>query len=123
MVDLITLSPVKYSDGNIATYQLRFVSNGDLNGYTKAMSITMTAIIIVLQLGACKSRMAHNVLHKFEYKTTKMIKRTEHKRKMYLKSFDAGFKDKSHLEVHLVTTYWLLFMPIYRSIKLLDSNM
>ena len=32
-----------------------------------------------------------------------MIKRIEHKRKMYVKSFDAGFKDKSHLEVHLAT--------------------
>ena len=52
-----------------------------------------------------------------------MIKRTEHKRKMYVKSFDAGFKDEYHLELHLVTTYWLLFIPIYRNIKLLDSDM
>ena len=52
-----------------------------------------------------------------------MIKRTEHKRKMYVKSFNDGFEDKIYLEVHLVTTYWLLFIPIYRSIKLLDSNM
>lgn len=62
MVGLITLSLVKFSDGNIATCQLHFVNNGDLNGYTKAMIITMTAIIIALQLGVCKSRMAHNVL-------------------------------------------------------------
>ena len=60
MVDLITLSLVKYSDGNIATYQLHFVNSGDLNGYTKAISVTMMAIIIVLQSGVCKSRMAHN---------------------------------------------------------------
>jgi hypothetical protein len=60
MVGLITLSLVKFSDGNIATCQLHFVNNGDLNGYTKAMIITMTAIIIALQLGVCKSRMAHN---------------------------------------------------------------
>jgi len=54
-----------------------------------------------------------------------MIKRTEHKRKMYVKSFDKAkaFEDKHHSEMHLVTTYWLLFIPIYRSIKLLDSNM
>jgi len=52
-----------------------------------------------------------------------MIKRTEHKRRMYVKSFDKAFEDKHHLEMHLVTTYWLLFIPIYRSIKLLDSNM
>ena len=62
MVDLITLSLVKYSDGNIAICQLHSVNNGDLNGYTKAMIITMTAIIIALQLGVYKSRMAHNVL-------------------------------------------------------------
>ena len=61
MVDLITLSLVKYSDGNIAICQLHSVNNGDLNGYTKAMIITMTAIIIALQLGVYKSRMAHNV--------------------------------------------------------------
>lgn len=60
MVDLITLSLVKYSDGNTVIYQFNFVGNGDLNGYMKAMIITMTAIIIVLQLGVCKSRMAHN---------------------------------------------------------------
>lgn len=60
MVGLITLSLVKFSDGNTATCRLHFVNNGDLNGYTKAMIITMTAIIIVLQLGVCKYRMAHN---------------------------------------------------------------
>jgi len=63
MVDLITLSLVKYSDGNIAICQLHSVNNGDLNGYTKAMIITMTAIIIALQLGVYKSRMAHNDLY------------------------------------------------------------
>ena len=60
MVDLIILSLVKYSDGNSAIYQLHFANNGVLNGYTKAMIITMTAIIIALQLGVCKFRMAHN---------------------------------------------------------------
>ena len=60
MVGLITLSLVKYSDGNTAICHLHFVNNGVLNGYTKAMNITMTAIIIALQLGVCKSRMAHN---------------------------------------------------------------
>jgi len=68
MVDLITLSLVKYSDGNIAICQLHSVNNGDLNGYTKAMIITMTAIIIALQLGVYKSRMAHNVLRLCEGK-------------------------------------------------------
>ena len=61
MVGLIILSLVKFSDGNIATCRLHFVNNGDLNGYTKAMIITMTAIIIALQLGCLKSRMAHNI--------------------------------------------------------------
>ncbi len=52
-----------------------------------------------------------------------MIKKTEHKRKMYVKSFNTAFKGNLHLEIHLVTTYWFLFIPIYISIKLLDSNM
>ena len=60
MADSITLLLVKYSNGNIAICQFHFVNNGVLNGYTKAMIITMTAIIIALQLGVCKSRMAHN---------------------------------------------------------------
>ena len=52
-----------------------------------------------------------------------MITKVEHKRKMWVKDFDAGFRDKTHLEVHLVTTYWFLFLPLYTSVKLLDSNM
>ena len=60
MADLTTLSLVRYSDGNSITYQLKSANNGDSNGYTKAMIVTMTAIIIALQLGVCKSRMAHN---------------------------------------------------------------
>jgi len=50
-----------------------------------------------------------------------MIKRIEHKRKMYVKS--GIIKGNFHLEEHLVTTYWLLFIPIYSSKKLLDTNM
>jgi len=51
-----------------------------------------------------------------------MIRKTQHHRKMYVKSWDAGFKD-THIERHLVTTYWFLFIPIWRTIILLDSNM
>lgn len=51
-----------------------------------------------------------------------MFRKTEHKRKMYLKTFDAGFKNESHLELHLITTYWFLFIPIYRNVKLIISN-
>jgi len=39
---------------------LHFVNNGVLNGYTKVMNITMTAITIVLHLVVCKFCMAHN---------------------------------------------------------------
>lgn len=47
-----------------------------------------------------------------------MIRKTQHKRKMYVKGFDASFKDKRHLEVHLVTTYWFLgyYIPLPTSI-------
>jgi hypothetical protein len=51
-----------------------------------------------------------------------MIRKIQHHRKMYVKSFDAGF-DKTHIEKHLVTTYWFLFIPIWKTIILLDSNM
>ena len=51
-----------------------------------------------------------------------MIRKTQHQRKMYVKSFDSGFKD-THIEKHLITTYWLLFIPIYRKMELLGSNL
>ena len=51
-----------------------------------------------------------------------MIRKIQHHRKMYVKSWDAGLKG-NHLERHLVTTYWFLFIPIWRNIVLLDSNM
>ena len=51
-----------------------------------------------------------------------MIRKTQHHRKMYVKSWDGGF-DHTHIERHLVTTYWVLFIPIWRTIMLLDSNM
>lgn len=50
-----------------------------------------------------------------------MIRKTEHNRKMYVKTFDAGFKDKTHLEQHKVTTYYFLFIPIYMKIELTGS--
>ena len=62
MVGLITLSLVKYSDGNIVIYQLHFENNGNLDGYMKMKTVTMTAIIIVFKLGVCKLGMAHNGL-------------------------------------------------------------
>lgn len=49
-----------------------------------------------------------------------MIRKVEHIRKMYVKTFDAGFGN-THIEKHLVTTYWFLFIPIYRKIILLDT--
>lgn len=52
-----------------------------------------------------------------------MIIKTQHHRKMYVKSFDAGFVEKTHIEKHLVTTYWFLFIPMYRVIILIDSNL
>lgn len=52
-----------------------------------------------------------------------LITKTQHEQNMYSKSFDAGFKNKTHLERHIVTTYWFLFIPIYRNKKLTSSNL
>ena len=51
-----------------------------------------------------------------------MIRIIQHERKMHVKSFDAGFGG-THIEKHLVTTYWFLFIPIFRKITLINSNL
>lgn len=51
-----------------------------------------------------------------------MIRKIQHHRKMYVKSYDAGFS-LTHIEKHLVTTYWFLFVSVYRTVVLLESNM
>ena len=43
-----------------------------------------------------------------------MIRKIQHHQKMYVKTYDAGFKD-THVEMHLVTTYWFLFIPIFKT--------
>lgn len=50
-----------------------------------------------------------------------MIRKTQHQRKMYSESFLN--REATHIEVHLITTYWLLFIPIFKSYKLLSANM
>ncbi len=50
-----------------------------------------------------------------------MIRKTQHYRKMFIKSFDLGF-DKTHIETHLITTYWFLFIPILKTSIILSSN-
>jgi len=51
-----------------------------------------------------------------------MIRKTQHHQKMYVKSFDSGYKE-THIENHLVTTYWFLFIPIFRTKILLTTNL
>jgi len=50
-----------------------------------------------------------------------MIRKVQHEQKMWVKSFDMGYTD-THIEKHLVTTYWILFIPIWQTKKLLTSN-
>ena len=56
------------------------------------------------------------------FKTYTMIRKIEHQQNMYTLSFDAGYK-KTHIERHLVTTWYFLFIPIYRSKIYLSSNL
>lgn len=54
-----------------------------------------------------------------------MIRKTEHERKMFVKSWvksDRGTRIEQHIENHLVTTYWFLFIPVFRVIKIISSN-
>jgi hypothetical protein len=50
-----------------------------------------------------------------------VFKKTSH----YQKSFHVTYyrdKKNRHIETHLVTTYWFLFIPIYRIYKIESSN-
>lgn len=51
-----------------------------------------------------------------------MIRKTQHKVKAIKKDFENAFNDRTHIELYIITTYWLFFIPIYRSKELLDSN-
>lgn len=53
-----------------------------------------------------------------------MIRRIQHKHKSIVKTWvnNDNHKDEYHFETHLVTTYYLLFIPIYSSKTLLQST-
>jgi hypothetical protein len=52
-----------------------------------------------------------------------IITKTEHIQRMYAKTFDAGFKEKTHIETHLITTYWFLFLPVFKTKQLQSHNL
>lgn len=52
-----------------------------------------------------------------------MIRRTQHKKRMDVMSFNDKYSKKKHIELHLITTYWFLFIPIYINKKFIDSNL
>lgn len=52
-----------------------------------------------------------------------MIRITQVQKKYWVKDFNSKYDKKLHLEVHVVTTYWLLFIPVFQRKKLISSNM
>ena len=52
-----------------------------------------------------------------------MIKKIEHKKQMYVPNIDKYKRDKKHIEEHLVTTWYFLFIPIFQTKKLLTSTL
>jgi hypothetical protein len=53
-----------------------------------------------------------------------IIQKIEHSKRMNCKSYSDGYLEgKMHMEVHHITTWWFLFIPIYRSMKLTDSTL
>ena len=51
-----------------------------------------------------------------------MVRKTEHYKRMFAKTFNSGFADKTHIETHKVTIYWVLFIPIFISKTIVSSN-
>jgi hypothetical protein len=51
-----------------------------------------------------------------------MIKKTEHIKQVYIKTFDSKYNKKQHIEKHLVTSVYFLFILIYKHEKLISSN-
>lgn len=48
-----------------------------------------------------------------------MIRKIQHVQKMWAKDHSVkAYKDKIHLENHIVTTWYFLFIPIFKSKKL-----
>jgi hypothetical protein len=50
-----------------------------------------------------------------------MIRKIQHYQRMHVKSYNSGYK-QTHTELHLITTYYFLFIPIMVTKKLLSSN-
>lgn len=53
-----------------------------------------------------------------------LITKTQCKRKTYVKDYNTTkYDDSIHREIHIITTYWFLFIPIYRDFRLVGDNM
>lgn len=52
-----------------------------------------------------------------------MIRVTQKQKKAYAKSFSSNYNKDTHTEVYLVTTYWILFIPIFQYRKLTHSTL
>lgn len=57
-----------------------------------------------------------------------MFRKTERRAKTFNKTWANRFKGRTtefdkdaHLEIHLITTYWFLFIPIYKKTALITS--
>jgi hypothetical protein len=52
-----------------------------------------------------------------------MITKTEHRKRSYSITGPSKYDEKKHIEDHLITTYWFLFIPIYRYKELVSTNL
>jgi hypothetical protein len=52
-----------------------------------------------------------------------MIRITQQKRKFWKRDRPGTGDKKTHLEIHIVTTVWFLFIPIFERTKLYSDNM
>lgn len=51
-----------------------------------------------------------------------LLRKIEHHQQMWVKNTSEYVpNDETHLEHHIVTTYWFLFIPIYKSKKLINA--
>lgn len=52
-----------------------------------------------------------------------MIRITQHKKRDIHKTSKRSFNKEFHSEVHIITTVWLLFIPVWKYKKLLKDNL
>jgi hypothetical protein len=52
-----------------------------------------------------------------------LIRITQQRRKYWKRDFPDTVDKKLHLETHVVTTVWFLFLPIFKRQRLVSDNM